>query len=158
MNDTTHWDAIVIGSGLGGLAAAAAFANKGKRVLVLERLANFGGAATVYRHGLLFAGVWSRYVESGSYYFKGGSSALSRALLKQVKESAGEAHHHCSVASIVLDAKDRAAGVPDQSSGHHTHAATCSSLLRDLGAPAGLAGSLALAQSNLRLAHAGLPP
>jgi FAD binding domain len=53
MNDTTHWDAIVIGSGLGGLAAAAAFANKGKRVLVLERLANFGGAATVYRRGAL---------------------------------------------------------------------------------------------------------
>jgi all-trans-retinol 13,14-reductase len=269
MNDTTHWDAIVIGSGLGGLAAAAAFANKGKRVLVLERLANFGGAAAVYRHGaltmeaslhetdgdtvfgpnsvfarlgltdaveaiktdvfyearggalaapiqippsldaahdslarylpdaraaldayfrelkhlyrtlhdledmgslgpsallgmlfsgrlfeligdsrrtvaerfdavfgenegakmalgaplayfdddpsklsfLLFAGIWSRYVESGSYYFKGGSRALSLALLKQVKERAGEARHHCSVVSILLDAKDRAAGV-----------------------------------------------
>jgi all-trans-retinol 13,14-reductase len=53
MNETTHWDAIVIGSGLGGLSAAAAFANRGKRVLVLERLANFGGAATVYRHGAL---------------------------------------------------------------------------------------------------------
>ena len=53
MSETTHWDAIVIGSGLGGLSAAAAFANRGKRVLVLERLANFGGAATVYRHGAL---------------------------------------------------------------------------------------------------------
>ncbi|GAB5469966.1 MAG: FAD-dependent oxidoreductase [Rhodospirillales bacterium] len=47
------WDAIVIGSGLGGLTAGAAFAKRGKRVLVLERLAGFGGAATVYRHGAL---------------------------------------------------------------------------------------------------------
>src|ERR1700690_3893985 len=53
MSDTTHWDAIAPGSGLGGLSAAAGFANRGKRVLVLERLANFGGAATVYRHGAL---------------------------------------------------------------------------------------------------------
>ena len=53
MSETTQWDAIIIGSGLGGLSAAAAFANRGKRVLVLERLANFGGAATVYRHGAL---------------------------------------------------------------------------------------------------------
>ena len=269
MSETTHWDAIVIGSGLGGLSAAAAFANRGKRVLVLERLANFGGAATVYRHGaltmeaslhetdgdtvfgpnsvfarlgltgaveaietdvfyearggalaapiqipagldnarealkrslprarkaldayfrelkalyrtlrdledmgsrgpsvllgllfsgrlfklvadarrtvarrfdavfgrneaakfalgapiayldddpaklsfLLFAGVWSRYAESGSYYFKGGSRALTLALLKRVKEGGGEARHHCSVVSILLDAKGHAAGV-----------------------------------------------
>jgi len=269
MSDTTHWDAIVIGSGLGGLAAAAAFANKGKRVLVLERLANFGGAATVYRHGaltmeaslhetdgdtvfgpngvfarlgltdaldpvetgvfyearggalpspiqipsgldnahdalsrslprastaldtyfrelkhlyrtlgdledmgargpsallpmlfsgrlfelvgearrtvaerfdavfgdneavkfalgaplayfdddpsklsfLLFAGIWSRYCGSGSYYFKGGSRALALAMLHRVKESGGEAHHNCSVSSILLDAQGRAAGV-----------------------------------------------
>lgn len=45
-----QWDAIVIGSGLGGLAAGAACARAGKRVLVLERLGNFGGAATTYRH------------------------------------------------------------------------------------------------------------
>jgi all-trans-retinol 13,14-reductase len=269
MSETAHWDAIVIGSGLGGLTAAAAFANRGKRVLVLERLANFGGAATVYRHGaltmeaslhetdgdtvsgpgsafarlgltgaietvatdefyearggalaapvripsglemaheslirslpdakaaldayflelkhlyrtlhdfeekgsigpsallgllfsgrlfeliadarrtvaerfdavfgdneaakfalgapiayfdddpaklsfLLFAGVWSRYVESGSYYFKGGSRALSVALLNHVKQSGGDARHGCNVVSILLDAKGHAAGV-----------------------------------------------
>jgi phytoene dehydrogenase-like protein len=49
----TQWDAIVIGSGLGGLAAGAAFARAGKKVLVLERQANFGGCATVYRHASL---------------------------------------------------------------------------------------------------------
>ena len=52
-DDRRPWDAIVVGSGLGGLAAGAAFARKGKRVLVLERLSNFGGAATIYRHGSL---------------------------------------------------------------------------------------------------------
>jgi all-trans-retinol 13,14-reductase len=53
MSSDLSWDAIVIGSGLGGLTAAAAIANRCKRVLVLERHASFGGAATVYRHGAL---------------------------------------------------------------------------------------------------------
>ncbi|WOE74406.1 phytoene desaturase family protein [Alterisphingorhabdus coralli] len=53
MSERKNWDAITIGSGLGSLSAAAALANQGKQVLVLERLANFGGAATVYRHGNL---------------------------------------------------------------------------------------------------------
>jgi len=48
-----NFDAIVIGSGLGGLTAAALFTRAGHKVLVLERNQNFGGAATVYRHGAL---------------------------------------------------------------------------------------------------------
>ena len=44
------YDAIVIGSGLGGLTAGAVSAKAGKRVLVLERNERFGGAATVYQH------------------------------------------------------------------------------------------------------------
>lgn len=47
------YDAITIGSGLGGLTAAALYARAGYRVLVLERNAEFGGAATTYRHGAL---------------------------------------------------------------------------------------------------------
>jgi len=47
------YDAIVIGSGLGGLTAAAVCARQGKRVLVLERQPSFGGAAKVYSHGAL---------------------------------------------------------------------------------------------------------
>jgi all-trans-retinol 13,14-reductase len=48
-----QFDALVVGSGLGGLTAAALYARAGHRVLVLERNAHFGGAATVYRHGSL---------------------------------------------------------------------------------------------------------
>ena len=47
---TRSFDAIAIGSGLGGLTAAALCARSGLRVLVLERNDAFGGAATVYRH------------------------------------------------------------------------------------------------------------
>jgi len=41
----THWDAIVVGSGLGGLAAAARMATAGLRVLVLEQHVYAGGFA-----------------------------------------------------------------------------------------------------------------
>ena len=50
---TAAYDAIAIGSGLGGLTAAALYARAGHRVLVLERNDEFGGAATTYRHGRL---------------------------------------------------------------------------------------------------------
>jgi all-trans-retinol 13,14-reductase len=48
-----RFDAIAIGSGLGGLTAAALYARTGNKVLILERNWHFGGAATVYRHGAL---------------------------------------------------------------------------------------------------------
>ena len=40
------WDAIVIGSGIGGLTAAAALARCDQRVLVLEQHFTLGPAAT----------------------------------------------------------------------------------------------------------------
>lgn len=44
-----RWDAIVIGSGLGGLTSAALLADRGKRVLVLERHYTVGGFTHVFR-------------------------------------------------------------------------------------------------------------
>jgi phytoene dehydrogenase-like protein len=53
MAGSGDFEAIVIGAGLGGLTAAALLARAGCRVLVIERNAGIGGAATVYRHGAL---------------------------------------------------------------------------------------------------------
>ncbi len=50
------WDAIVIGSGIGGLCAAAALARSGKRVLVLEQHWVLGGMTQTFeRQGFHFA-------------------------------------------------------------------------------------------------------
>ncbi len=46
-----RFDAVVVGSGLGGLTAGALYAHAGRRVLVLERNHDFGGAATTYHRG-----------------------------------------------------------------------------------------------------------
>jgi all-trans-retinol 13,14-reductase len=48
-----QFDAIVIGSGVGGLVAGAMYARSGRRVLVLEKNPSVGGAASVYRVGEL---------------------------------------------------------------------------------------------------------
>lgn len=60
---------------------------------------------------LLYAGVWSRYAESGSFYFKGGSSALTTALVEHIEAREGALHRGCTVHEIVLGANDRAVGV-----------------------------------------------
>lgn len=48
-NSSAHWDAIVIGAGLGGLSAAAHLSAAGKRTLVLEQYEVIGGSSHVFR-------------------------------------------------------------------------------------------------------------
>src|SRR6187402_1672217 len=49
--DEKRFDTIVIGSGIGGLGAAAALAKCGQRVLVLERHFELGGLTQTFRRG-----------------------------------------------------------------------------------------------------------
>lgn len=44
-----EWDAVVVGSGIGGLAAAAALARRGSRVLLLEQHTQAGGQTQTFR-------------------------------------------------------------------------------------------------------------
>jgi all-trans-retinol 13,14-reductase len=47
------FDAVVIGSGLGGLTAAALLARSGRKVCIIERNHSVGGAASVFKKGAL---------------------------------------------------------------------------------------------------------
>lgn len=47
------FDAVVIGSGLGGLTAAALVAKTGRKVCVIERNHSVGGAASAFKKGAL---------------------------------------------------------------------------------------------------------
>jgi phytoene dehydrogenase-like protein len=53
MTTPKAFDAVVIGSGLGGLTAAALLAKAGRSVCVLERNHSLGGAASVFKSGAL---------------------------------------------------------------------------------------------------------
>lgn len=76
--DSARFDAIVIGSGIGGLAAGAALASIGKRVLVLERHMQAGGLTQTFeRNGFRF--------NIGVHYLGGfGEHGLNRRLFERL--------------------------------------------------------------------------
>ncbi|MDQ2834636.1 MAG: hydroxysqualene dehydroxylase HpnE [Acidobacteriota bacterium] len=65
MSAVEHRDVIVVGAGAAGLAAAAALAGAGKRVMVLERKPYVGGRAYSYQHPALGEVVDSQHVLLG---------------------------------------------------------------------------------------------
>jgi phytoene dehydrogenase-like protein len=76
--EAARYDALVIGSGIGGLAAAAALASVGKRVLVLERHTQAGGLTQSFeRQGFRF--------NVGVHYLGGfGPDGLNRRLFERL--------------------------------------------------------------------------
>jgi carotene isomerase len=85
------YDAIVIGSGIGGLCAAAMLARYGKRVVVCESHSVAGGAAHEFvRDGFTF--------DSGPSFYCGLSDRTSLNPLRQVLDAIGE-----SVEAIAYD-------------------------------------------------------
>ncbi|KAF6002655.1 hypothetical protein F1559_001128 [Cyanidiococcus yangmingshanensis] len=82
--DPTHYDAIVIGSGIGGLVTAIQLAEKGARVVVLERYLIPGGSAGYFRR--------DRYVfdVGASMIFGLGERPGSTNLLTKALAAAGE--------------------------------------------------------------------
>jgi len=77
----THWDAIVIGSGMGGMAAAAALSNVGHKVLLLEQYQTLGGLTHSFsREGF----TW----DAGIHYLSGiAPGELERDLLDWLSET-----------------------------------------------------------------------
>ncbi len=76
--NTTQWDAIVIGSGIGGLVTATQLAVKGAKVLVLERYTIPGGSSGSFRRaGFTFDVGASMIFGFGK---KGHTNLLTRAL------------------------------------------------------------------------------
>lgn len=74
-----RWDAIVVGSGLGGLSTAACLAAAGQRVLVLEQHEMLGGCSQVFRR----KGSWE--FDVGVHYVGGvarGSDGLIATVLR----------------------------------------------------------------------------
>ncbi|MFM7424169.1 MAG: phytoene desaturase family protein [Elainella sp.] len=91
MPTTPHPEILIIGSGIGGLTAAALLARYGRRVLVCESHAIPGGAAHSFRRG-------GFEFDSGPSFYAGLSDPGSLNPLRQVLDAIGE-----SVEAIAYD-------------------------------------------------------
>ena len=78
MSENQQWDAVVIGSGIGGLVTASQLAAKGAKTLVLERYLIPGGSGGAFkREGYTFDVGASMIFGFGK---KGFTNLLTRAL------------------------------------------------------------------------------
>ncbi len=106
MPDSTHFDLIIIGTGLGGGTLAHHLAPTGKRILLLERgdwlpreKQNWDSRAVFMEHRYQAKETW--YDQAGNefhpgihYYVGGNSKFYGAALLRLRKEDFGVLRHH----------------------------------------------------------------
>jgi len=90
---------------------------------------------------MLYLGVWTRYVEAGSYYFKGGSGALTAALVKHIQDRGGTVQPASEVRSIRVDAMQCASGVSFATGAGALHEA-CAPIVLGNAAPSAIAEML----------------
>lgn len=77
-----HWDTIVIGSGMGGLSAAAILSKSGERVLLLEKDTKFGGCTHELQKSKTEFDAGLHYV--GGQIWKNDNSSVSRNVMNYI--------------------------------------------------------------------------
>ncbi len=95
-----RFDAVVIGAGFAGLAAAAALAARGRRVLVLEAAHRLGGRATSFRDGAT-----GERVDNGQHVLF-GCYRHTRRFLRQIGAAGGlRVQPHLDLTSVDADGR-----------------------------------------------------
>ncbi|WP_069636365.1 flavocytochrome c [Campylobacter pinnipediorum] len=85
INWDEEWDVVVVGSGFAGLAAGVTAANKGNKVLIIEKMSRFGGNSVI-NGGVM--GVWGN-----DFQEKEGVKDSKELYIKDIMKAGGGLNH-----------------------------------------------------------------